>query len=50
MTPLSDSQIYKPNEVQPPSIWFAIFLPYDNRMRGDLPETSKLLNKIKVFE
>jgi len=36
MTPLSDSQIYKPDEVHPPPIRFAIFLPYDNRT-GWLP-------------
>jgi len=32
MTPLSGSQICKPDEIHPPSIRFAIFLPYDNRM------------------
>jgi len=31
MTPLSGLQIYKPNEVHPPPIRFAIVLPYDNR-------------------
>jgi len=31
MTPLSGSQIYKPDEVHPPPIRFVIFLPYDNR-------------------
>ena len=30
MTPLSGSQIYKPDEVHPPPIQFATFLPYDN--------------------
>jgi len=30
MTPLSGSQIYKPDEVHLPPIRFAIFLPYDN--------------------
>jgi len=30
MTPLSDSQIYKLDEVHPPLIRFVIFLPYDN--------------------
>jgi len=32
MTPFSGSQICKPDEVHPPPIRFAIFLPYDNRM------------------
>jgi len=32
MTPLSGSQIYKPDEVHLPPIRFAIFLPYDNWM------------------
>jgi len=31
MTPLSGSQIYKPDEVHLPPIRFVIFLPYDNR-------------------
>jgi len=29
---LFGSQIYKPDEVHPPLVRFAIFLPYDNRM------------------
>jgi len=31
MTLLSGSQIYKPDEVHPLPVRFAIFLPYDNR-------------------